>query len=435
MFRGSGSLLHTQHHKHPRHSAQHAHPHPHHHAKHTHHRRRHGRWLGGAAALLLLLAAAMLLYRRAPQAASQQAGSEEEQRDSEAELRLLHEQPSAAFCARPSPPLVCAHGGDINAAPPNTAAAFAAALAGGSRCVEVDVARTKDGQLVVLHSRELAHLLHLAGRAPRAAHGTAHSPAPQVGDYTWAELAALRWEGGERVELVESVVRRVLGSTDQVTLDIKTYSQAGEEVDEDVMAQEVVNLVQRIGCRQCLVWAKSDVVVRLVKELLPGQPVGYVVMNETAAARAAGMHRLLRMPGAEVVALHYAMATHQVTARVHAARKQAHAWTANTAGMMRAVLDAGVDAVVTNHPRRLADAIASRLRRCAAHQQQQQQGIPGLEQQGLAADWAGTGASEDRSELRRLQQAGGQQPQQSDPRQQQQFGPGQAEQGQAERSP
>ncbi len=54
--------------------------------------------------------------------------------------------------------------------------------------------------------------------------------------------------------------------------------------------------------------------VRLVKELLPGQPVGYVVMNETAAARAAGMHRLLRMPEAEVVALHFAMASQEVTA-------------------------------------------------------------------------------------------------------------------------
>ena len=37
--------------------------------------------------------------------------------------------------------------------------------------------------------------------------------------------------------------------------------QAGEELDEDVMAQEVVNLVRRTGCSQCLVWAKSDVVV------------------------------------------------------------------------------------------------------------------------------------------------------------------------------
>lgn len=153
---------------------------PSHHAKQPHRGRRPSRWVAATAALLLLLAAAALLYRRAPLAAPQQAGSEEEQRDSEAELALLHEQPSAAFCARPAPPLVCAHGGDVAAAPPNTAAAFEAALAGGARCVEVDVARTRDGQLAVLHSRELAHLLRLAGRAPRAARRGAHPPALQV---------------------------------------------------------------------------------------------------------------------------------------------------------------------------------------------------------------------------------------------------------------
>lgn len=136
------------------------------------------------AALLLLGAALVYLYRRAPQAASEEAGAEESRRDSEAELQLLHEQPSPAFCAQP-PPLVCAHGGDTSAAPPNTAAAFAAALAGGARCVEVDVARTKDGQLVVLHARELAHLLQLAGRwTPPKQHGRGKHPAqplPQVG--------------------------------------------------------------------------------------------------------------------------------------------------------------------------------------------------------------------------------------------------------------
>lgn len=296
--------------------------------------------------------------------------------------------------------------------------------------------------------------------------------------------------------------------------------------------------------------------VRLVKELLPGQPVGYVVMNETAAARTAGMHRLLRIAEAEVVALHYAMASQGVTAvgacatenppkphppalapnlppacsrssetaahplfssasgppvasavpgcgahvlgslrgcrsqrgasvapppapqRAHAARKRVHAWTANTAGMMRTVLDAGVDAVVTNHPQRwaslqsfrawlrrvlrcqlhhrlqaspapcfgapamlpstrrtspgpcrLADAIQSRLRRCAARDRQRQGGL-GLDQQGQAAGGAQDSIWEDRAQLRRLQQVSeGQQ------EQQQQSGRAQPRQSKAERPP
>ena len=38
------------------------------------------------------------------------------------------------------PPMVCAHGGDSNHAPPNTADSFRAAVAMGVDCVEVDAA-------------------------------------------------------------------------------------------------------------------------------------------------------------------------------------------------------------------------------------------------------------------------------------------------------
>lgn len=49
--------------------------------------------------------------------------------------------------------------------------------------------------------------------------------------------------------------------------------------------------------------------VRLVKELAPAQRVGFIVQDDSAAARAAGMHRLHRLPGADVVGLHWSMAT------------------------------------------------------------------------------------------------------------------------------
>ena len=57
--------------------------------------------------------------------------------------------------------------------------------------------------------------------------------------------------------------------------------QAGEEVDEDVMAQEVVNLVRSTGCHQCLVWAKSDAVVRP-----PPRPPARATRSHACPARA-----------------------------------------------------------------------------------------------------------------------------------------------------
>lgn len=175
------------------------------------------------------------------------------------ELHALHHEPSEAFCAA-DPPLVCAHGGDSSdGAPPNTLEAFQAALQQGVPCLEVDVARTSDGQLVVLHPRDLAQLL--LGSAPgsgssasagsngggsgaaeqagtcSAGAGTCDAaadaaqqpdqqqePLPKVGDYTWAELAALRWPGGQGVATAEDVLRLAVPTAQHITLDARAHT-------------------------------------------------------------------------------------------------------------------------------------------------------------------------------------------------------------------
>ena len=100
--------------------------------------------------------------------------------------------PSAAFCALPLDPLVCAHGtvgasywpaaSGVERPLPNTVPALAAAVAAGHACVEVDVSRTKDGHLVALHARELKSL-------------TANAHA-NVGDFTLEEILDLAVPGG-----------------------------------------------------------------------------------------------------------------------------------------------------------------------------------------------------------------------------------------------
>lgn len=64
--------------------------------------------------------------------------------------------------------------------------------------------------------------------------------------------------------------------------------QHGVDTDEDLMAQQVVDLVEAtpLSSGKCLVWAKSDRVVAAVKALAPSMPVGFVVMNETEQASA-----------------------------------------------------------------------------------------------------------------------------------------------------
>ncbi|PNH02675.1 hypothetical protein TSOC_011330, partial [Tetrabaena socialis] len=51
-----------------------------------------------------------------------------------------------------------------------------------------------------------------------------------------------------------------------------------------------------------------------------------------------------------VVGVHHAMVEPQLLDTLHGAGKQLFAWTVNQAEVLRAVLDVGVDAVVTNYP-------------------------------------------------------------------------------------
>lgn len=80
----------------------------------------------------------------------------------------------------------------------------------------------------------------------------------------------------------------------------REYSQ------EDAMAQAVVDLIKETACSTCLVWAKSDNFMRLVKELSPEQRCGYVVMpgqpyNGSIKDQAQYKQcSLLRMPEMEV---------------------------------------------------------------------------------------------------------------------------------------
>ncbi len=147
-------------------------------------------------------------------------------------------------------------------------------------------------------------------------------------------------------------------------------------------------------------------VVAYLQLLSPGQRLGYVVMNESEAARREGMHLPLRMQVTEyhvslvddddprpfqkpeVVGMHYGMVDPYHLELLHRHGKQLHSWTINNASLVRMVLvsgrvlfprmlkfvhlfnlfpsfkDVGVDAVVTNDPKMVLDAIASRLASC-----------------------------------------------------------------------
>ena len=257
--------------------------------------------------------------------------------------------PSTHFCARGTPPLVCAHGGDSTHYPPNTMAAFAAAVAGGSKCLEVDVAGTRDGVLVVLHRRELERMARREGVT--------------VGELSYREISQLDAGNGERVPLAEHVLRKFAPHVQTIIVDIKVDGR-GVLWAPKKMGEAALKVVEQAGCSNCVLWAKSDEEVRHIQSLDPKQAVGYVVMNESFQDRREGRDRLERLSGVQNVAMHHEMVGHAVLETAHASGKRVFGWTANTPSMMLRLLDTQVDAIVTNFPKPLLRAINERIASC-----------------------------------------------------------------------
>lgn len=258
-------------------------------------------------------------------------------------------------------------------------------------CVEVDVARTRDGRLVSVHARQLGPVVDGARRHERlwrrleSLRSRELGAVPrglQAGDWSWEELQALPWGPGAAPSSVETALEILLGLDEtkqspafsksplrQITLDLKPWVVEGEVRDGDVLAVAIADLVRSFQCDRCLIWAKDDALVQTVSDLSsPAARVGFVAMNETARHRSSGQEdlgRFRRLPNVRAVALHFAMAVDEGVVREGQARGlSVQAWTASSPRVAAAVLDAGVDAVVTDRPAMLRRGIQERAQWC-----------------------------------------------------------------------
>jgi glycerophosphoryl diester phosphodiesterase len=103
--------------------------------------------------------------------------------------------PAASGDGLPPRPWIIAHRGASAYAPENTAPAFELAAAQGAHFVELDLQRTKDGRLVVLHDLTLERTTDVArlfpDRARPAPDDETHKPRWWLDDFTLAEVQQL----------------------------------------------------------------------------------------------------------------------------------------------------------------------------------------------------------------------------------------------------
>jgi glycerophosphoryl diester phosphodiesterase len=251
---------------------------------------------------------------------------------------------------------VIAHRGASHVAPENTLSALRSALAAGADMVEVDVRRTADGALVLLHDESLARTTDVEVRHP--------SRAPwRVQDFTLDEVRALDagswWSPsyvGEPVPTLAEALEVVDRAGSRLLIEVK-QPKLSPGIEREVAA--LVRGRWGVEARVVVQSFDREAMHRFAWEA-PHVPTGLLApVRRDRLARVAGWASYLNP--------HHRLVDRAYVDAVHAAGMRCLPWTADAPRAIRRLLRTGVDGVITNQPEVACAVRDVEVRRQRAH--------------------------------------------------------------------
>lgn len=232
-------------------------------------------------------------------------------------------------------PLVIAHRGASGLRPENTRSAFALAVEHGADMIEIDLHRTRDGAIVVMHDADLARL---GGRG-------------EVGDATLAQVRALDAGAGQSVPTLDEVLGE-FGERIPFNLELKRGG-AGEYpgLEGAVLAE-----VERRGLLDRTLFSSfHDGVLERLRSRAPGARIGVLVAGRDRRSW------LERAGAVDAEAVHFSanLVDSGVVETAHAEERAVLAFTVDAPKEMRRLLALGVEGLFTNYPDRMRSALGA----------------------------------------------------------------------------
>jgi glycerophosphoryl diester phosphodiesterase len=215
------------------------------------------------------------------------------------------------------------HRGAAGHAPENTLAAIQTGIALGIDLVEIDVRRTADGVLVVLHDETVNRTTDGKGRVDRL---------------SLEDIKKFNAGNGERIPTLEEVLKVIAGRAG-LMLELKVNG----------IARQAVETVREVGFVTPVIYASF-----LLDELRPVRAI------EPDASLMALFGRLPQAPAARAiehgsshVGLRHNTATSHLVAALHRAGLLVFVYTADRPDDIQHAVSAGVDGVISNFPERV----------------------------------------------------------------------------------
>jgi glycerophosphoryl diester phosphodiesterase len=248
--------------------------------------------------------------------------------------------------------LVHGHRGARAVLPENTIPAFEYAIRTGADVLELDLAVTKDNVLVVSHD-------------PRINSSICSGPKEHVAirDLTLAELGRYDCGAkrnplfpkqkpvpGTRIPTLDEVFALVPRGTFEFNIETKIFRNAPELTPSpEEFARLVLDSVRKHKLGKRIILQSFDFrTLHAMKKLAPG-----IRLSALYEGQPRDFVEIAREAGADIVSPQFRLVTREQVGKAHAAGIQVVPWTANTPEEWQKLIEAGVDAIITDDPAEL----------------------------------------------------------------------------------
>ncbi len=230
-----------------------------------------------------------------------------------------------------------AHRGASAYAPENTIAAFDKAVEMKADYIEIDVQRSMDGELVLIHDTTVDRTTDGSGR---------------VGDFTFEELRSLdagSWKGeqfaGEHIPTFDEILDRYHGKIG-ILIELKApelYPGIEESVAEELKERNL----DKPQNEKIIIQSFNHKSMEKMNDLVPKVPIG-VLTSSRAHITEQALQEFSTY--ADYFNPSYGIVTEELVNQVHSLDMQIGSWTVRSQEAADFLLNMGVDAIITDYP-------------------------------------------------------------------------------------
>lgn len=230
-----------------------------------------------------------------------------------------------------------AHRGATAYSPENTIAAFDLAVDMKADYIEIDVQRSKDGELVLIHDTTV----------DRTTDGTG-----KVGDLTLEQLRSLdagSWKGeqfaGEPIPTFEEILDLYRGKIG-ILIELKA-PELYPGIEEQVAAALIERNLDKPQNEKIIIQSFNFESIKKMDQLLPQVPIGVLTSNRADTTLEALQEFSTY---ADWFNPSYGIVTEELVNQVHSLGMQIGSWTVRSQEAADFLFEMGVDAIISDYP-------------------------------------------------------------------------------------